>query len=27
VLDFYRSQVSDTEPNDQMPDTTVGPVS
>ncbi len=27
VLDFYRSQVSDMEPDDQMPETTVRPVS
>jgi predicted DNA-binding ribbon-helix-helix protein len=27
VLDFYRSQASDTEPDDQMPQTTVRPVS
>ena len=27
VLDFYRSQASDTEPDDQMPETTVRPAS
>ena len=27
VLDFYRSQVSDMESDDQMPETTVRPVS